>query len=299
MKKIFIDPGHGGSDPGATANGLQEKDLCLKLALKLECSLKKKYTGHQVKLSRRMDQTLSLKERTDKANRWGADYLVSIHINAGGGRGFESYIYNGNYPNKTKTNHFRTIIHDEIIGATRFRDRGKKEANFYLLRESQMPAILTENGFIDSASDANQLKDHNYLQKIAYAHARGIAKALGLKTRQSDSTNYSRSKYNKKLNCTYHQVKRGDTLWSLAKRYHTTVDQLIKWNHPIVPERLQIGQRLIVSEEGKEILFHIIQRGDTLWQLAITYETTIAQLRKLNDEIDPKRLQIGHRLRIK
>src|SRR5690625_5619528 len=81
MMKIFIDPGHGGRDPGATANGLQEKMICLQIAQKLNHILMETYNSVQTRLSRTTDQTLSLKARTDMANRWGADYLISIHVN--------------------------------------------------------------------------------------------------------------------------------------------------------------------------------------------------------------------------
>src|SRR5690625_2267880 len=148
MVKIFIDAGHGGSDPGAVGSGLKEKDITLSVALALREILTRRYRGHTLKLSRYTDQTLSLKQRTDLANRWEADYLISIHINAGGGTGFESFIYNGEYPNKRRTNQSRTFIHDEIIRETGFKDRGKKEANFHMLRESSMGAMLTESGFI-------------------------------------------------------------------------------------------------------------------------------------------------------
>src|SRR5690625_3326805 len=114
MTKLFIDPGHGGRDPGATANGLQEKDICLTIVLKLWDILNQEYDGHAIKLSRTTDQTMTLKERTDLANRFGADYLISVHINAGGGTGFESYIYNGKFNEKAKTNRLRHVIHDEI-----------------------------------------------------------------------------------------------------------------------------------------------------------------------------------------
>lgn len=67
MQKIFIDPGHGGSDPGVTANGLKEKDLCLTIALKLRNILNQEYEGHMVKLSRTTDKTLTLKQRINMA----------------------------------------------------------------------------------------------------------------------------------------------------------------------------------------------------------------------------------------
>lgn len=190
MVKIFIDPGHGGSDSGATANGLKEKDVTLKIALKLRDILNNNYEGHSLKLSRTTDQTISLAERTNMANSWGADYLQSIHINAGGGTGFESYIYNGSYSGKTETNRLRSLIHDAVVNATGFRDRGKKEANFHMLRESSMFANLSENGFIDNATDAAKLKSDAFLTQIAQGHADGLAKAFGLKKKSSGTQQY-------------------------------------------------------------------------------------------------------------
>lgn len=185
MKKIFIDPGHGGQDPGAVGNGLREKDLNLQVALRVRNILNEKYSGHSIRMSRTTDKTVSLRERTNMANAWGADYLVSIHTNAGGGTGFESFIYNGSYANKTETNRLRSIIHDEVVKSTKFRDRGKKEANFHMLRESTMPAVLTENGFIDNIDDAKKLRTTSFLQQIAEGHAIGIAKALQLPAKKS------------------------------------------------------------------------------------------------------------------
>lgn len=187
MTKIFIDPGHGGTDPGAVGNGLREKDLTLAISKRIESILKKEYENTSVKLSRIGDQTLSLKQRTDMANAWKADYLVSIHINAGGGEGYETFSYNGSYNGKAATNKKRDLIHDEIIKATGFKNRGKKEANFHMVRESRMPACLTESGFIDNARDALLLKQPSFLDKIARGHVNGLAKALGLKKKKAAS----------------------------------------------------------------------------------------------------------------
>ncbi|MCY8369095.1 N-acetylmuramoyl-L-alanine amidase, partial [Bacillus spizizenii] len=155
MVKIFIDPGHGGSDPGATGNGLQEKTLTLQIALALRTILINEYEGVSLLLSRTSDQYVSLSDRTNAANSWGADFFLSIHINAGGGTGFESYIYPGvGAPTTT----YQSAIHSNVIQAVDFADRGRKTANFHVLRESAMPALLTENGFIDTVADANKLK---------------------------------------------------------------------------------------------------------------------------------------------
>ena len=74
MIKLFIDPGHGGNDPGAVGNGLREKDLTLAIALETRRVLLTEYEGIQVKMSREKDQTVSLKARTDAANAWNATF---------------------------------------------------------------------------------------------------------------------------------------------------------------------------------------------------------------------------------
>lgn len=178
MVKIFIDPGHGGTDSGASANGLLEKNITLQIALLLRDILISEYDGVSVRLSRSTDQSVTLSQRTNAANSWGADYFVSIHINAGGGTGFESYVYPGV---SAPTTTYRNALHDEIVRSVDFANRGKKTANFHVLRETSMPAILTENGFIDTTADANKLRNATFLQGIARAHATGLEEAFQLK----------------------------------------------------------------------------------------------------------------------
>lgn len=292
MMKIFIDPGHGGRDPGATANGLQEKMICLQIAQKLNHILMETYNSVQTRLSRTTDQTLSLKARTDMANRWGADYLISIHVNAGGGTGFESYIYDGAYDNKERSKQCRDSVHEEVIRATNFKDRGKKEANFHMLRESLMPAVLTESGFIDTTNDAAYLQDEDFLDVLAQAHASGIAKALELKQGHVPDNADDQSRRD------IHIIKHGDTLWELAKQYGTSVSELREWNHTVVPERLQIGQKLIVGQQARSH-DHTIEKGDTLWQLSKQYGTTVAALLKLNPTIEAKNLRVGEKVKVR
>jgi len=176
MTKIYIDAGHGGNDPGSSGNGLKEKDVTLTIAKKVQALLKGYAT---VKMSRTTDKTLSLTQRTNDANNWGADYFLSIHINAGGGTGYEDYIYNGSVSNKTVST--RNTMHAEIIKQiSDVRNRGKKTANFAVLRQTSMPAMLSENLFIDTKADADLLKSNAFLNKVAQGHANGIIKAFGL-----------------------------------------------------------------------------------------------------------------------
>lgn len=178
MVKVFINPGHGGTDPGAVGNGLREKDIVLSIGKKIVELLK--YYDVQVKLFRSNDTFYSLDRICKEANDWKADLFVSVHVNAGGGTGFESYIYNGSVSSKTRT--YQNTIHDEIMKKiSNVRDRGKKRANFAVLRGTKMPAILTENLFIDTKADAAKLKDSKFIDAIAKGHANGIIRALGLK----------------------------------------------------------------------------------------------------------------------
>lgn len=87
MKKVWIDAGHGGRDPGAVGNGIQEKDIALTVSLGIKQRLEAGYQHVQVLLSRSTDIFLELRDRTTMANRAGADILISIHCNAGGGQG--------------------------------------------------------------------------------------------------------------------------------------------------------------------------------------------------------------------
>ncbi|AWO74187.1 MULTISPECIES: N-acetylmuramoyl-L-alanine amidase family protein [Geobacillus] len=180
MVKIFLDPGHGGNDAGAVGNGLLEKDITLFIALEINRLLQNEYEGVSVQLSRTKDETVSLDERTDRANQWGADVYVAIHVNAGGGTGYEDYIYN-RLDDDSATARIRDAIHEEVVKATGFRDRGKKKANFHVLRETAMPAVLTENGFIDREEDAGKLNDTRFLRMVARGHVNGLERALGLR----------------------------------------------------------------------------------------------------------------------
>jgi N-acetylmuramoyl-L-alanine amidase len=197
--RIVLDAGHGGHDPGATANGLKEKDLTLATVKHIGRMLGE-YEGAEVFYTRTDDRYLSLEERAAIANKLKADYFISVHINAGGGTGFESYIYNGNVSAATIA--YQNVVHAEIMKAIgNVKDRGKKRANYAVLRLTNMPAILTENLFIDNANDAAKLKSEQFLQQIAYGHVMGLEKAFGLKkkTKQQAQSQPQQKVSDKKL----------------------------------------------------------------------------------------------------
>ncbi|QSZ26921.1 N-acetylmuramoyl-L-alanine amidase [Aceticella autotrophica] len=187
-KIICIDPGHGGYDSGAVGNGLQEKDITLKLALKVRDLLK---NSCNVILTRDSDSTswdsrdtyTDLQSRCDIANNANADYFISIHVNCGpgtDGTGFESFYYR-NAPQASKD--LGQKIHDSLAAfyaSKGFCDRGYKECGFYVLANTNMPATLIENLFINNPSDAKALSDDNFLNDLAGAIANALKNALNL-----------------------------------------------------------------------------------------------------------------------
>ncbi|MCM3206374.1 N-acetylmuramoyl-L-alanine amidase [Paenibacillus illinoisensis] len=183
MYKVWIDAGHGGKDPGAVANGIQEKDIALKISLGIKERLEEGYEDVQVLLSRSADVFLELKDRTRKANAAGADILVSIHCNAGGGKGgFESFRYTSASQNSIK---LQNVLHKAIVTKLGGIDRGKKKQNLHMVRESKMPAVLTENLFVDVAADSDRLKQAGVIDAIIDGHIQGIVTYLGLAVKES------------------------------------------------------------------------------------------------------------------
>lgn len=182
MVKIYLDAGHGGKDSGAVGNGLYEKNVVLDLAKRIEAKLKQ-YNNVQVLQSRTTDVFLELSERANKANQLGADCFISLHLNANENvtaKGFETYIWNGSVGPDTIA--FQNVLHNEIfrqIGPNT-RDRGKKRADFAVLRESNMIALLGENLFVSSASEASLLKTTTFLEKLAQGYVTGLERYYGL-----------------------------------------------------------------------------------------------------------------------
>lgn len=233
MTKIFIDPGHGGSDPGAVGNGLQEKDLTLKIAKKIH-SLLKGYENVEVKMSRTTDKSLSLDQRTDAANSWNADFFLSVHINAGGGTGYEDYRYN-TLAISSWSGKIHAAVHNAIMDELEpynVVDRGTKTSDLHVLRESDMAAILTESLFIDTRKDANLLKNDDFLDAVALGHVKGLERAFNLK---------------KKAAATTYKIKSGDTFWDIEERLNIKHGTLEDLNPSVDPTELKIGQNIRIK----------------------------------------------------
>ena len=188
-RAIFLDPGHGGSDSGAVANGVREKDLTLSVYNKVSSRLAS--LGYSVLTSRNTDKDVGLVSRADQANKSNADMFLSIHFNAGGrgaSYGIETYYYKpeaGYTPAINKENHnnperleksrkLANKVQQNLLYKTGAYDRGVKRASFAVLRETSIPSILVELGFIDNQEEVKKIKTNEYQDKLADGIVDGI-----------------------------------------------------------------------------------------------------------------------------
>ncbi len=213
VRRIVIDPGHGGKDPGAMAFSLKEKDITLAVAQKTAALLRDQY-GLEVLLTRNTDRYLSLEERTAIANTKNADLFVSIHVNANkkkSAKGVETFFLNLSTNNEamlvaarenatsthniselqdiladlmqnekiSESSHLAKFVQTSLFsGLTKknykTRNLGVKQAPFYVLIGAEMPAVLAEISFITNPEEAKLLKNMTYLHCIAQQIAAGI-----------------------------------------------------------------------------------------------------------------------------
>lgn len=166
---VCLDPGHGGSDSGAVGNGLLEKDLNLDIALKARPLIEA--AGFTVLMTRQSDVYVSLEERCRIANEARATIFVSIHNNAftSTSEGTETFCYYDSIEGRR----LASSIHREVVSRIDRVDRGVKEAGFYVLNNTDMPAALLEGAFITNVGDAECLADPKFRRKIAEGVAAG------------------------------------------------------------------------------------------------------------------------------
>jgi N-acetylmuramoyl-L-alanine amidase len=185
---VFLDPGHGGVDPGAVAGGIKEADLNLAVAKKVQALLVNR--GYSVIMSRNNDTTVELLDRPKIANELKVDLFVSIHTNSGptSADGIEAfyYQYKPEYPstiNQTMHNNperisrsmkLTNLIQENLVDYTNANNRGTEGASFAVIRESAMPATLVEIGFISNSTERQKLVTTSYQNILANAIADGI-----------------------------------------------------------------------------------------------------------------------------
>ena len=180
MSKVFIGVGHGGSDPGATGNGFQEKDLNLSIALACRDTLAS--SGVDVKISREADITSSLEERIRQCNQFDPDLALDVHNNAGGGDGAEVYHHYAGGTGKTLAEN----ILSEIVAIGQNSRGTKVKLNsagrdyFGFIRQTSAPAVIVECAFVDNATDIQMVGTADKQKRMGQAIARGVLKTLGI-----------------------------------------------------------------------------------------------------------------------
>ena len=178
--KVFIGVGHGGSDPGAVANGVKEKDLNLSIALACRDELKRH--GVEVKMSRAKDENDPLGEEIKECNAYAPDLAVDIHNNAGGGDGAEAFYHYGGGKSKILAENILAEIvktgQNSRGAKVRKNSQGKDYYGF--IRETSAPAVIVECAFVDNASDLKILATESQRKAMGEAIAKGVLKTLGV-----------------------------------------------------------------------------------------------------------------------
>ena len=193
QKVIFLDPGHGGKDPGAQYLGLKEKDLNLQVSQQLKTKLES--LGYKVIMSRSTDVFVDfVTERSKMSNETNADMFISIHFNAtghgldSGEDGIQTYMYQptGNIPsvinkkwhdNPTRLKYsykLGSYIHQSVLATTQAKDAGLLAKSFAVLRETNKPAVLLELGYMDDSKESQKIRTKEYQQKLVDGIVQGI-----------------------------------------------------------------------------------------------------------------------------
>ena len=268
-------PRHGGADPGAVSGNLKEKDLNLQAAQYMYKRLEE--LGIPATIVRNTDETLDRKERINRIlNAYGNNsdvILISNHINAGGGEGAEIVYALRNNPTLAQ------MALDNIGDAgqierkvyqRRLPENPNKDYYFIIRDTGNLESLLVEYGFIDNANDAYKLQNNltDYVE--------GVVKAIA---------DYVQVPYTKDSTTqeNYYTVRQGDTLYSIANKFGTTVDTIKRLNN-LTSNTLTIGQTLLISEETlPEVSTYIVEKGDTLYGIANKFGTTVDIIKRLNN----------------
>ncbi|WP_203248847.1 N-acetylmuramoyl-L-alanine amidase family protein [Sporosarcina beigongshangi] len=263
MVKIVIDAGHGLHTPGKRSpDDEREWTFNNKVA---QYAIAKLQTYENVDILRVDDSTgmtdVPLATRTKQANEWQADVYASIHHNALNGQwgqhsGIETYTMDNPTANP-KSHEIAGAIHPRVVMAMGISNRGMKRANFHVLRESDMPAFLTEGGFLDSTIDISKLRDDNYLKAQGEAIAEGLAVYFKLQPK-SVQDQPATEPYNQYGNHLYQP--------SMQTIINSTLDVLIRLENkqegalsPIWREKLSEGT--LTNSDAIGVLFVALDRG--------------------------------------
>ena len=281
--KIIIDPGHGGTDNGASGNDIIEKNMTLAISKIMYNELKR--LGIPVYITRETDETLSPTQRINRIkNAFGNDsnvIVVSNHINAGGAEGAEViYALRNNETLSSKVLNELAKNGQTIRKYYQKRGTSNPSKDYYFILRDTAPyeSIIVEYGFLDNTKDAAKLKK-NY-ERYAYATLEALLDYIG----------YSKDDLD------YYTVKSGDTLYSIAKKYGITVDKLKDLNN-LKNNMISVNQKLLVNDQKKDQTTnaYVVEKGDTLYSIAKKYSTTVSKIKELNN-LKSDTLSIGQEL---
>ena len=272
-KKVVIDSGHGGVDGGSSGNGILEKEYTLKISNYIKKRLDE--LGIENAMTRTSDELLDQSTRPKKAQSFfgkGNDVIVlSNHLNAGGGDGAEVIYALRN------TDALSKLIAKELEASgqnvrkyyQRRLPSNPSKDYYYLLRDTpNNETLIVEYGFLDSTGDDVNLIKNNW-EDLAEAVVKALANYIGVPYSLNEESDY-------------YVVKKGDSLWSIAKKYNMTVDELKSINN-LKSNLLSIGQRLKIKESNDNQNIYIVKKGDTLYKIANMYGTTVDNLKALNN----------------
>lgn len=284
-KKVVIDSGHGGVDGGSSGNGILEKEYTLKISNYIKKRLDE--LGIENAMTRTSDELLDQSTRPKKAQSFfgkGNDVIVlSNHLNAGGGDGAE-IIYalrNSDALSKLIAKELESSGQNVRKYYQRRLPSNPSKDYYYLLRDTpNNETLIVEYGFLDSTGDDVNLIKNNW-EDLAEAVVKALANYIGVPYSLNEETDY-------------YVVKKGDSLWSIAKKYNMTVDELKSINN-LKSNLLSIGQRLKIKESNDNQNIYIVKKGDTLYKIANMYGTTVDNLKALNN-LKNNNLSIGQKL---
>ena len=272
--KVIVDAGHGGNDPGAVNGNIKEKDLTLQAAKYIDRRLKE--LGINSVLTRDDDEYLPREDRIRRINSLTNNQpaiLISNHINAGGGEGAE-IVYALRNDSTLADITLQNIGEVGQIKRKVYQRRLPENPNldyYYILRESgqNTEPILIEYGFIDNIKDQNKLL--NYLDNYAEAVVKAIAE-------------YTNTPYLEPNTSEQYIVQRGDTLYSISKKFNVSINKLKELNN-LESNTILPGQKLIIKEPTTppQPTTYKVQKGDTLYSISQKFNTTVDEIKRLNN----------------
>jgi len=358
---IVIDPGHGGDDPGAIGKkGSYEKNIVLAVSREIRTAINE-MPGYRAVLTRDGDYYVSFKKRLQKARDLNAGLFISVHADAARNRsakgssvyclstgaasneaarllahnenlsdifGGETDIESNNESNPIIMNMFQTntinlskiyaetlIKHLNMVNCLKYEI--VQEAPFRVLKLPEIPAVLIETAYISNAEEENLLKKTNFQKKLATAISASVKDYFAINGKEPQRE--------EDIAATEYKIKKGDTLFAVAKKFNTRIDVLLKLNNMKLEDTIFVGQDIMVpadetatedqdknrskkkktsgktdkvGESEKPVRLYTVKKGETLFIVAKKHSVTLASLLKTNKMKITDKLLSGQKIKI-